>query len=148
MFGFFVAALSAAGLIALGASRRRFGHGFRGPGLYRFFQRLDASPAQEKVMRDAFEDLRNTSKDFMTEAREARGSLANIFRGSQLDEHALRSWFESREGELRGHRARVESTLKNVHEALDDRQRQTLSDWLERGPRFGFRHHHYHHHYC
>ena len=150
MFGFFIAAVSAAGLVLL-ARRRR--HGFGGPfgrrGLYRFFQRLDTSPGQEKVIREAFADLREASRGAWTETRSARPELADLLRREKLDDDAIGSWFSARRSSLQDFETRFRDALRKVHDVLDERQRDLLADFIVSGPRFGWRHHHHHHqHHC
>lgn len=137
MFGFFVAAASAAGLFVLAARRRRFGFGFGRRGLYRLFERLDTSPGQEKLIREALDELGGVSRDLWREAREARPELAELLRADRLDEASVEAWFSGRRRSLDTLGGRALQTLTRIHDVLDTRQRRMLAELVERGAYFG-----------
>jgi hypothetical protein len=104
------------GAHACGHPRGRW-RGFRGP-LYVLFERLDLTPAQEKVVRAEVDRLRER---------------ARALRGDSLDETALADMFVRHDDRLRELREELGGALGRIHLALDERQRERLADLVERG---------------
>ena len=112
------------------------------------FRRLDTSPGQEKVIRNAIEELRALSRDYKTRARGTRADLAQLIRrGAPAAE--VNTWLSERLGEINQVTPAAAEALGKVHDVLDDRQRETLANLVERGRGFwGHGHagcHHAHH---
>jgi len=146
MFGFLFGTACLLGLTATMA-RGRHGHhhchdrgerGFRfGRGrffLNRLLDRLDTTPGQEKVIREAvdtvFEELHSAKREF----RGTRGDIASAIRDEDLNRAAVEEVFH-RHDRVIGHVREVAlSEFAKVHETLDDRQRKILADILESGP--------------
>lgn len=166
MFGFIVGAACLAGLIHMMRRRRCYGRGGwghhhsggwgrgwdddygRGSGtpfwLRGLFSRLDTTPGQEKVIREVVDELRTEASGFRGEVRRARGDLADALRSDTVDETALGEAFARHDDALTRVRKGVVGGLAKLHEALDERQRRILADFLEsRGGGWGpYRHHH------
>jgi Spy/CpxP family protein refolding chaperone len=151
MFGFFVGTLCAIGFVAVLRRRSwggygRWGHhhrhgwGHHGPGrwggfgLYGLFHRLDTSPGQEKAIRAAVEELRESLSAFTPELRASRSEVANALRGEVFDARALEGALDGHMVELRSLGSAVATTMAKVHEALDPDQRRRLARMIESGP--------------
>ena len=104
MFGFIIGALSLAGLIGAVRHRRHWGYsrfGRRGGHhggaqrwvLWRLFERLEATPGQEKVISSAVEDVLKSARGLREGLFSARSEVAKAFRGATLDQEALKQLF-------------------------------------------------------
>lgn len=100
------------------------------------FVRLDTTPAQEKVVLDAVDELRQAGKSFRDELRKSRTEVADALRGAAIDEPAVQSVFARQDGALSSLRIAALAALGRVHDVLDERQRGRLADLLARGPRW------------
>jgi uncharacterized membrane protein len=145
MFGFVLGTACLFGLIYM-LKRPHLGHGRRSCGrspLYAAFEHLDTSPGQEKVIRDAVDELFERGRDFKQDVRRSRQEFAQALRSDTLDEAVLSQLFERHESNLGELRSTFVAALRKVHETLDDRQRRRLADWLESSWGFGhgFRRH-------
>lgn len=162
MFGFFVGTVCLIGLIGVlrrGRHHHHFGHshgcgseGWGGYGrarrrgfgfgpramLRRLFERLDTTPGQEKVIVEAFSDLKNSARDAKGGLREARHDLAEAFRQESFDELLLGGALSRLDGSVDTLRKAGLDAFGKVHAALDERQRKILADLIESG-RGGFR---------
>ncbi len=127
MFGFVVAGLSAALLLALGA-RPRFGR----LGMRRLFVHLDASPAQEKAIRNSLCAMRDTMEPLKAQMKDARSELADLVRGD-LNQDELQSWMRARSARLDELIPELSASFVRMVEVLDDRQRATFADWVQKG---------------
>lgn len=152
------------GFVAMRRAHRRchgwMGHGYyahwshRGPGrhmLYQVFQRLDASPAQERAIVAEVDKLRERVREAKFGLRDARGDLAAALRNPTLDDAALGAMLGKVDGASANVRAAVLEALRNIHGVLDDGQRAELAELLEHaggfggfGPRRGPWGHHHH----
>jgi Spy/CpxP family protein refolding chaperone len=137
MFGFFIAALSAGGLILI-AKRRHY----RGPTGWAL-RRLDASPAQEKVIREATGEMRDAFRDFRKVGRESKQELADALRQDAFERPRIEAWINARKAELDQLSERLVRSAEEVHTTLDSEQREKLSRWIERSVL-----HHRHHRHC
>ncbi len=169
MFGFIVGAACLAGLVHMMRRRRCYGRGGwghhdgggwgrggwgrgwddgheRSPFWLRgLFSRLDTTPGQEKVIREVMDELRTEASGFRGEMRRARGDLADALRSDIVDETALGEAFARHDDALTRVRKGVVGGLAKLHEALDERQRRLLAEWLEARGGWGggpYRHHH------
>jgi hypothetical protein len=98
------------------------------------FERLGTSPAQEKVIRDAIDEMRRSASDLRDEARQTRSDVAKAVRSSSLDETVLGELFARHDTHLERMRKDMVGVLGKVHVVLDDRQREIFAQLIERGP--------------
>ena len=111
--------------------RGRFGRGFV---LRTLVEQLDATPAQEKVIRDATEEFRETAVKLKGEGRKTRDEIAGAFRKSHFDEVLFGELFARHDRALEEVRKAFVGMGARIHDALDERQRARLADLLEAGP--------------
>ena len=103
--------------------------------LRRIFSRLETTPGQEKEIQAAIEELRSQARSAKDEVKGAREDIAKAMRGESFDEVALGGATARLETAVDVLRKAGISAFARVHGALDDKQRQTLADLIERGPR-------------
>lgn len=165
MFGFLVGGASLAGLVYTLRSRHcSYGYGGYGCGrgygshrwhghhhgsarggsrarrrffLRRMFEKLDTTPGQEKAIGRAVDRVAEAGRDLRGELRESLAGLADALRGDELDEAALDALSADHDAALARFRATATDALKEVHEALDERQRAQVADFIESRRRGG-----------
>jgi Spy/CpxP family protein refolding chaperone len=118
-----------------------WGERVRGYGGGRFFlramfERLDTTPGQEKVIQQAFEDLREKGRAAKNDMKAARAEVAKAMRSTSFDEVSVGTATAQVEAVMDSMRKAVIDAFAKVHEALDDRQRGMFADFIENGPRF------------
>ena len=145
MLGFFIGTACLVGLAAV--ARRGHHHhfgwhghhghhrGFRG----RFFvrrilERLDTTPGQEKVIREAIHELREEAFDLPREVRGTRSEIAEALRAPELDRAVLDRVFAKHDEVIEKLRASLVTSADRVHSTLDEQQRKRLADMIEGGP--------------
>ncbi len=168
MIGFFIGAACLVALIAT-SRRRHFAHhgwggwrgghagghrdhgsysdgdhdgpafGMRGQALRWLFRRLDTTPGQEKVIAQAFDDVRNELRNAKSEWRDTKQDIARSVSGDVFDANVLDSVFTRHDDALVKVRTAFKSSLERVHEALTPEQRERLVSLLGKinGPGFG-----------
>jgi hypothetical protein len=146
--------LGAAGFVILAAMFRFVRHrraGWRGrPGgwrryaLYSLFERLDATPGQEKVIAGALDELRDTLRALRERFQDSRHDVATAFRQPELTEEDLNRVFSRFDEHLEAIRHAAGAAMQKIHVVLDDRQRGVMADLVERGFTFGPPMHHVH----
>jgi Spy/CpxP family protein refolding chaperone len=129
MFGFVIAGVSLIGLVYLNRRRRGFGYGG-----YRLLRHLDASPAQEQVIRTVVLDLKALKAEIKAQSRDSRHELSQIFSANEWDELALDRWLMSRKADLEAQKPRFFGLIKQIHEVLDPEQRAKIGRWIQQGP--------------
>jgi Spy/CpxP family protein refolding chaperone len=115
-----------------GSGGRTGGRGFF---LRSLFERLETTPGQERVIAGAIDDLRTAAKNVRDPAK-GLNDLASALRAESFDESAAAKFSVEAEEAFGTLRTAALDALRKVHEALDDRQRKMLADWIERR-RFG-----------
>lgn len=105
--------------------------------LYPLFERLDATPGQEKLIRRELDAVLHSFGDLRAELRSGGPELAQALRGEAFDEAALTEMFARHDQRFADVRKAMVESLGRIHEALDERQRETLAAMLERGRPFG-----------
>lgn len=151
MFGIFFGILCLIAFVAVWRGRfrrgchggygygRRFGGGGRFRrggyfGLYRLFEELDTSPGQEKAIRSALDELRQSFAALRPRLKETRHGVAAAFGGEAFDaDAALRAFDAPLQGVSEG-RGAVVSAIAKIHEALDVDQRRRLARFVETLP--------------
>jgi Spy/CpxP family protein refolding chaperone len=131
-----------AGLFAVGHHRFCGHHRWR-----RLFGALDASPAQERALRDLIHAAKDRLKQLHLDARDLRHEIGDAMRADRFDE-ARFAGTEAKIGEkIRQAAEVVRGTLAQMHEILDAQQRAKLADWLTSGHHC-FGHHCHGHSHC
>lgn len=153
MFGFIIGLVSLFGLVkVLRGGHGRFGGGcghrshhshhhrhgqrggrWRGKWLRGLFERLDTTPGQEKVIREAIGDVMDEAKSARRAFPDMRSNLGAAFASDSLDEAAVESAMAPADEGLARLRVATSEALRRIHEVLDDEQRQRLARWLSRG---------------
>jgi Spy/CpxP family protein refolding chaperone len=148
MFGFFIGTACLLGFAALARRGRRhhfFGHGYghgchgrRGMGGRFFFrrvlERLDTTPGQEKVIREAISDFKEEAWGLRAEVRGTRSELAQAIRAPELDKALIDRVFAKHDEVIEKLRSLTLRATEQVHGTLDERQRKQLADMIESGP--------------
>jgi hypothetical protein len=114
-----------------GASNER--GGWRRFALYTLFERLDATPGQEKAITSAMDDLRAKLRKARETWSQSRGGIAEAIRGETLTEEQtaeLTAPFASHFDEMR---TTAGEAMRKIHDALDGKQRRILADIVESG---------------
>lgn len=113
-----------------------FGHrgGPRAFFLRRLFERLDATPGQEKVIFAALEELHAAALQQRGELSKSHADLAKALRSPGFDEALLGELFSRHDTVIEALRRAFVGALAKVHEALDERQRSVLAELVEAGP--------------
>ncbi len=146
MFGFL---FGTACLLGLTATLTRRGHrgerhcGGRGRGfrsgrgrfiLNRLLDRLDTTPGQEKVIREAVDTLLDEVHEAKREFRGTRADIATVVRSETLDRSNVEAIFDRHDAVIDRVRSNALDAFAKVHETLDQRQRKVLADIIESGP--------------
>lgn len=147
MFGFLFGTACLLGLTATFARHRHERHycagGHRGRGfrfgrgrfiLNRLLDRLDTTPGQEKVIREAVDTLFDDVRDARSELHATRADVAQAIRGETLDRGAIDGLFERQDRVIDRVRQNALDSFSKVHETLDERQRRILAELIEAGP--------------
>jgi Spy/CpxP family protein refolding chaperone len=116
--------------------RGRWGHGgdhHRRAWMWAVLDRLDLSPAQEKLVRSELDQIVERVRGLRAEAKTAREDLGRAVSGDVFDQSALNAMFERHDTAIVELRAAVTGALGRIHEALDARQREALSELLAGG---------------
>ena len=139
------------GFVAMRRAHRRC-HGYSGYGWYGPWQyhgygrhrgerwmlhaalaRLDATPAQERVIVGEIDRLKTRVRDARSNLKDARGDLAAAVRSSSLDDAALGAVLGRVDAATGEARSAAIDALRGIHAVLDDGQRNQLGDILDRG---------------
>lgn len=149
MIGILIGTASVIALAVLAGRGHHHGHGWHGgPGgfrrraLRRVFERIDASPAQEKAILEALDTFRDRVRGAKEGVRESQKDVAEAFRAEHLDPGAFGALFDGHLGTLSALRDELASTMASVHDVLTPKQRERLADLVESGPPFGRHHRH------
>jgi Spy/CpxP family protein refolding chaperone len=125
---FGTALLVVAGFIA------KHNHWHRMHGLRWLMRRLDASPAQERALRDLIHSAHDQLRDLRHGSRSLRQELGEVLRAERLDDARMAAT-EAKVGEkVREGADILRNTIVQMHEILDSRQRAQLADWISSGP--------------
>jgi uncharacterized membrane protein len=117
----------------------RWSHHGRHPGggrtmMWHALARLDLSPAQEKVVRTEFQQLKDKARALKDEGKSARGDMARSIRGDSFEEGALAAMFIRHDDILHDLRGDLAGALGRIHAVLDPEQRERLAEMIESGP--------------
>jgi hypothetical protein len=115
--------------------RGGFGGGLGGGFVARVIaDRLEATPAQEKVIRDATDEFRETVSKLKGEGKKTRADVASTFRKGHFDEVLFGEVFSRHDDALTQVRKGFIGMGARIHDALDEKQRARLADLIEAGP--------------
>ena len=148
MLGFLVGIVSVVGFYKVYKGHGRLGRWaqegyeewYDGPGysprrrwfVRRLAAKLDATPAQTKLLREAFEEVWGEARTAKAEWRRTRDDIMNALRSNEFDAELFSATFARQDaviGDVR--RVFVESVAK-VHATLDAEQRHRLARHLAR----------------
>jgi hypothetical protein len=144
--------LGVLGFVAMRRARRCHGHGHHGHHghwhggwghhgrhggrgrwmLHAALARIDASPAQERVIIGEIEKLQERMYGARSSLKDAKPDLAAAVRGPILDDAALGAVLGRVDASTGEARSAVLEALRNIHAVLDDRQRATVGDLIDR----------------
>src|SRR5262245_51793479 len=99
--------------------------------LHAAFSRLDATPAQERVIVGEIDRLKTRVRDARSSLKDTRGDLAAAVRGAALDDAALGAVLGRVDAATAEARSAAIDALRGIHGVLDDRQRAQLGDILD-----------------
>jgi Spy/CpxP family protein refolding chaperone len=145
MFGFLFGTACLLGLTATFArghhSHHHCGGGHRSRGFRRgrhflnhVLDRLDTTPGQEKVIREAVETLLDDVHEARRDFRGTRSSVADAIRAEVLDRASVEGIFDRHDVVIDKVRLSALDAFSKIHETLDQRQRKILADLVESGP--------------
>lgn len=114
------------------------GRGWRGWGrgggegfiLRSLFSRLETTPGQEKVIKDAFQKGRDALREARGEWRDT-SELSSLLRSETFDRTAAEGVSGKADASFAKVRVVLLESLAQIHEVLDDRQRRILADIIE-----------------
>jgi hypothetical protein len=117
------------------------GYGYGGPAVFlrMIFERLEATPAQEKVIAQAVEEVVAAGRKHRSELGASRVDIAKAIRAEGFDEVLFGEMFARHDTAIEDLRKTVMGALGKVHAVLDEKQRARLADLLESGPGGFFR---------
>jgi hypothetical protein len=104
--------------------------------LRRVLDRLETTPAQERIVVAAVDEFRESAAKARGEVRRSRADVAAAFRKPNFDEVLLGELYARHDTEIEGLRKAFVGLTAKVHDALDEKQRGRLADLIESGPRF------------
>jgi hypothetical protein len=148
MFGIVIGSLCFLALIGVLVHGRRRWRGYGcgsgyGPGLHgprwflrSLFTRLGTSAAQEKVIVEAADELRQQGEKLRGEWASSRADVAEAMRADPLDEARLGKAFARHDGLMAELRKAATGAMAKVHAVLDADQRRALAQLIENPSRF------------
>lgn len=116
-----------------GGFRGGFGGPFGGQWMRFVSERLDLTPAQEKVVAQSFEEVRETLKKQKGTFKDSRGDIAKAIRAQSFDAVVMGDLFGKHDAAIDEVRKAIVGALSRVHDALDEKQRERLAQMLEGG---------------
>ena len=120
-------------LLLAGIFATKHHHLHRFYGLRRLLRKLDASPAQERALRDLIHSARDQLRELHHDGRNIRQELGDVLRAATLDESRMAAAEAKVGGKVRDAADILRNTLVQMHEILDTRQREQLADWITSG---------------
>ncbi len=99
--------------------------------MWRLFERLDTTPGQEKLIRQAVTDVEESLRGMRGELRQGGGDISQALRGESFDETVMGLMFARQDEHVRELQMAFTGALARIHEALDPGQREILADLLE-----------------
>lgn len=99
------------------------------------FSKLDTTPGQEKVIKEAFGEVKAAVESAGGELDQSRRDIASAVRSGTVDETALGALFARHDEKLRDVQKAFVTALGKVNAALDEDQRKRLADMIDRDGR-------------
>ena len=110
--------------------------GGHGPGrswwLRALFSRLDTTPGQEKVIKEAFAEVKAAVEGAGGEVDQTRRDVAAAVRSGTVDETALGALFARHDEKLRDVQKAFVTALGKVNAAPDEDQRKRLAEMIDK----------------
>ena len=120
-------------LIIAGVLAAKHHHFHRCLGFRRLLRSLDASPAQERALRDLIHSARDQMRELHHDARSLRQELGDVLRAAKLDDSRMAAVEAKVGSKVRDAADILRRTVVQMHEILDTRQREQLADWITSG---------------
>ena len=139
MIGFIVGIGSLVGLAALRKRGCGYGGSHAGPWrhqgrharpLWRLFAHLDATPGQERLIRERVEELWDRVHELQSAGRRAGDDLGTAMRAESLDAAGADEILARHDGALVELRKQLAASIAEIHEVLDPRQRERLARFI------------------
>jgi Spy/CpxP family protein refolding chaperone len=92
--------------------------------------RLEASPSQSEVIRQAFHSVSDELHAVADERKTTREDLGKAVSGEQFDEQVMRDLFTRHDERLEQIRRSLVAAIAKVHEVLEPVQRERLAGML------------------
>ena len=105
--------------------------------LRRVSSELNATPAQEKALREVLGNLREVMSKNRDVLKAARGDVARTLRSESFSEEALAEVIARHDEVHDRMRKAVVDALAKVHTSFDSAQREKLAELIAHGPSFG-----------
>ena len=99
----------------------------------RLFGSLEATPAQERALRDLIHSARDQLQQLHLDSRDLRKEMGDIVRADKFDEVRFVGAEAKVAEKFRQATGIIRSTLEQMHEILDVYQRAKVADWLTSG---------------
>jgi Spy/CpxP family protein refolding chaperone len=123
-------------LLLAGVIAARYHHLRRFHGLRRLMRSLDASPSQERALRDLIHSARDQLRELHRDGRDVRQEIGDVLRAASIDDSRLAAAEAKVGSKVRDAADILRKTLLQMHEILDTRQRAQLADWITSGHRW------------
>ena len=107
--------------------------GGRSRWMWHALERLDLTPAQEKVVKTEVDQLKDKARSLKDEGKTARADMAASIRGESFEEGSLAGMFIRHDDLLHGLRGDLAGALGRIHTVLDPAQRERLAEMIESG---------------
>lgn len=101
--------------------------------MHAMLARIDATPAQERVIVGEIDKLRERMYSSKQSLADARIDLAAAMRGPVMDDAALGAVLGRLDSATGDARSAAIEALRNIHAVLDEKQRAQVAEMLERG---------------
>jgi len=120
-------------VVAAVLAGRHHHHFHRHLGLRWLLRKLDASPAQERALRDLIHSAQDQLRELHRDAQGLRQELGDVLRAATLDDSRMAAAEAKVGGKVRDAAEILRRTVVQMHEILDARQREQLADWITSG---------------
>ena len=117
-------------VVAAVLAGRHHHHFHRHLGLRWLLRKLDASPAQERALRDLIHSAQDQLRELHRDAQGLRQELGDVLRAATLDDSRMAAAEAKVGGKVRDAADILRKTVVQMHEILDTRQREQLADWI------------------